>query len=263
MNQSRTQAEPEAEALALVRQFGAASGEARKEPILALQARGAGGIEALLNLNEWEETQRSLRYRVAGLLAIGSVVGVALFGNAAIKSPTFIPLVFISLLFWLLSMAVVARALLPGKTEKMIRVLLSCLYETVDTPRAVGPLLEVYGEYRDENLNRWNTLALARLLAKFQKSDLRFLNPKQRAVLVRVLTHTVSNGEKEGWRDLTNARTDFVVSVLKAAPLLAERDTLSPLRRLADMKAASENQKRIQEAAKSVLPLLEAALKRA
>lgn len=245
----------------LVRTFRQANGEARAQALAEIQSRGQAGIEGLLNLLKLEETQRSIRYRLAGLGVIGAVVCIAVFGNMAGREPSYIPFVFLAVFGWLLMLSLVARSLLPSKQEQGIKAVLSCLYETLEDTRAVGPLLEVCGEYLDPNLSRWNALALTKLLPQFTPTQYKLMTPKQRNQFNKLLSNFADEQKRAEWHSLPAHQCGLIAAMLEAAGRVGDKDSVAGVRKLVDADTPTPAHAAIPETAQTALIQLEERLR--
>jgi hypothetical protein len=262
MNAQRRILGPSAEVVALITRFGREKGPQRVEALQALQQRGNAGTEDILALLSREETNRSLLYRFGGIGVTAAVVGIALCGNAAVHSRAFIPFVFLFLLGWCGATLTIGKSFMQTKAEKYAKAALVCMYETLDDPRTVGPLLESYGEFLDPNLNAWNELALTRLLSRFGKADAGLLNMKQRTALRKILEKTTAASNPPDWRDLTEEHTQFLEAILATAQFVGDTDTLAQVKRLAGTPTQTPEQQRVVAAAQRILPRLQERLKK-
>lgn len=234
---------------ALLRQFGSTDPERRVEAVRDVQAMGRDGVDAILTYLQDEQVRREVGYRVSGIVIILLVGAVAALGGRALQTEEPSPIFLLPLVGVFAALLTLGRFLIPARSEQHARALLACLYETIDTPRALGPLLEAQGEFADAKVNAWNTRALMRVIPACKASDIAALNPKQRGAVNRILLRASGAKTSDEWKAGPEVEADLLVLLMRSLGPIATKETRDALRRLSEMRADTDAQRRVIEAA--------------
>jgi hypothetical protein len=140
------------------------------------------------------------------------------------------------------------------------------ILRTLDNITLVGTLMDALpsvtadmSSLTDSETNRAMRTALTHLLPRLQASDARLLNTAQRARLNHELARgrQALNTEWSG-ASMVEARAALDVAILKAWEQVGDEHALPIVQKLAAQSARTPAQKKVQQAAQSCLPYLEA-----
>lgn len=157
-------------------------------------------------------------------------------------------------LFWV---GITLFLLRRGKPRKQLRSLAQTLAWQKDVG-TLGALIDTW-KAEDRKTHMIATDALIELLPRLQPHEADLLNAEQRAILCRKLSLTPRRSV-EDLRTSTQQNYDrevaFRIAILKAFAQVGDSSALPIVTRLAQGKATTEAQKRIQAEARICLPLL-------